>query len=274
MREEAEVDFKKAVIHAPSRGVIISDDVQKDDFVQVGKSLLVFEDTSAIEVRCDLRSDQLQSVLDSAGEATDGGDPFSLPPLEARIRYEGNGHVFEWAGVLDRYDGLGLNEKTRTAPCRILVRNTKSLSGNRTLVRGMYVSVQLNLGKQEDLLALPAEAIKAGNVVWLVEQDKLQERVVRVVNRMSDSEGREMAIIQAGTAGLSRGLKAIVSPIPQPTIGMPLRSRNVTDPADSGKATGSGEPQKDEPDASSSSESGGNTVRSATTTSRKIGRQG
>ncbi|MEC9094132.1 MAG: HlyD family efflux transporter periplasmic adaptor subunit, partial [Planctomycetota bacterium] len=222
--EEAKVDFQKAVITAPSKGVIISDNVQKDDFVQPGTSLLVFEDTSAVEVRCDLRSDQLQAILETKDLRSQEGSRFSLPPLEAEICYESNDKLYHWSGRLDRYDGLGLDERTRTAPCRIRVDHTLSNNGQRTLVRGMYVSIELNLGKKQGLLALPSEAVHAGNVVWILESGKLRKQKVNILNRVRRASEGEMVIVKAKSGDLDSGDRIIVSPIPQPVDGMDLRA--------------------------------------------------
>lgn len=239
-QEEAEIDFKKATITAPSDGVIIAESVQEDDFVQAGTPLLVFEDTSSVEVKCDLRADQLQTVLDAKTDHSDDNSRFKLPPLVAKITYEGNNETLEWEGVLIGYDGFGLDERTRTAPCRILVSDTKSKTGNRTLVRGMFVSVELIVGEQKGLLAIPAIALRAGNVVWvkewytppnadesIKESDKkpywaLRKRFVRVMNRNGLGD-KEIAIIKSDPKGLQAGQSVILTPIPQPTDLMKLR---------------------------------------------------
>lgn len=260
---EARVDFQKAMIDAPANGVVITDDVQKDDFVQVGKTLLVFEDTSAAEIKCDLRADQLQRILDTQPEILNEKDRFKLPPLPARIQYSSNDRTYNWTGRLDRYDGLGLDERTRTAPCRIHVDQTVSQNGRRTLVRGMYVSVELNLGQQAGLLAIPAEALRAGNVIWAYqpitekpaardestasEDDEaqpgdaerfgleenevlgeLQKYRIEVVNRVNDHQGVEWVVAKRDEAVFREGTLLVISPIPQPIDGMKLRYQKGT----------------------------------------------
>jgi multidrug efflux pump subunit AcrA (membrane-fusion protein) len=254
-QKEAEIDFKKATIKAPSDGVIITESVQKDDFVQAGTPLLVFEDTSAVEVKCDLRADQLQTVLNAKTDHSDDNSRFKLPPLEAKIFYKGNNEKFEWSGVLSGYDGFGLDERTRTAPCRILVKNTKSENGNRTLVRGMFVSVELVVGDRDGLLAVPANALRAGNMVWVTERylpppkadeiieesDKkgywaLRKKSVQVMNRRGSGDDA-IVIIKADRNGLQAGQSVILSSIPQATDLMKLRV-NPT-PAIDGDSQGS-----------------------------------
>lgn len=220
-QQEKKIDFDKAIIRAPSDGVVISEDVQKDDFVQVGQPLLKFEDTSAIEIKCDLRSDQLYAVLQSRDWKATPENRFKLPRLDATITYRANDRAYVWNGKLDRYDGLGLDERTRTAPCRILVKNTLSTDGHLTLVRGMYVSVELNLGPRDGLMALPAEAVRAGNEVWLYDKGKLRKKRIKVNSRIV-KDSRELVIAQASKS-IQLGDQLIISPIPQPVDGMELR---------------------------------------------------
>lgn len=238
-QEEAQIDFEKATITAPSDGVIITENVQLGDFVQASAPLLIFEDTSAIQVKCDLRADQLQTVLDAKQTAPDAQtdqtnlrNRFKLPPLNAKIIYASNNEEFEWTGVLDRYDGLGLDERTRTAPCLIKVTETKSKSnpksktGTRILVRGMFVSVELGIGEQNGLLAIPAETVRAGNVVWVNQNKKLKKQKIKVLNRVTAKDGSEIVIVKSDENGLQVGQSIVLSPIPQPTDQMTLRVMN------------------------------------------------
>ena len=229
-QEEAKIDFEKATIKAPSNGVIITENVQLGDFVQAGAPLLLFEDTSAILVKCDLRADQLQTVLDAKKNKTDAGNDqtneqnrFKLPRLNAKITYSSNDEKFEWTGTLERYDGLGLDERTRTAPCLIKVSNPKSKTGSRTLVRGMFVSVELAIGEQKGLLSIPAETVRAGNVVWVNQNETLKKQKIKVLNRVTSKDGKEIVILKADENGLKVGQSIVLSPIPQPTDQMKLR---------------------------------------------------
>ena len=57
--EKAELDLARTNVVAPIDGVIVREMVEEDTFVQKGTSLVKLEDTSAVEVRCNLRMDQL-----------------------------------------------------------------------------------------------------------------------------------------------------------------------------------------------------------------------
>jgi len=57
--ERAALDLERTEITAPVDGVVVSDFVEQDSYLQPGTPLLTIEDTSAVEVACHLRSDQL-----------------------------------------------------------------------------------------------------------------------------------------------------------------------------------------------------------------------
>ena len=223
--EVAEIDLDNATVRAPGTGVIVSTKVEKNDFVQPGSSLFVFEDTSEAEVRCDLRVDQLQSVLDTQTAAEEGLQ-FELPKLPATIRYQRNDIVYEWEGILDRYDGLGLDERTRTAPCLVRVKKTLSKSGNLTLVRGMFVTVELNLGKKNGLLDIPAKGLRADKTVWRMQDNRLRIVPVKVFSFYSLGRDGQRAVIHHRPDDFTVGHQLITSPIPLPSDNMKLRIAN------------------------------------------------
>lgn len=182
----AELDLERTEIRAPVDGVIISEDAELNSFVQRGSSIITIEDTSRVEVVVNLRGDQLHWVLDqAAGEnpATilDAKTPqgYSLPKTPVTIRYEvagRKGELYQWDGQLVRYDGIGLDPQTRTAPVRIVVDDPRrfktsdgrsaEVKGPSALVRGMFVSVIMHIQPRSDLVLIPSLAMQPGGRVW------------------------------------------------------------------------------------------------------------
>ena len=132
--EQAELNKSRTTVVAPVDGVIIRDDVEQDGYVQKGAALFSIEDTNKVEVRCNLRMEELRWVWRQATPPSSAGltlpveenqldltNYHKLPPTDVTVAYELGGHVYTWHGVLDRYDGFGLDEQTRMVPCRIVV---------------------------------------------------------------------------------------------------------------------------------------------------------
>ena len=152
--EKAELDRRRTQIAAPTDGVVVQDLIEQDSYVQKGDSLFKLEDTSSVEVKCSLQMKELfwvwqQSSVDPDQANKDRPDSgYHIPQTPVTVIYRLGGREYAWDGVLSRYDGLGLNERTRTVPCRVVVdqpRGARLLKNTRlatnaivppTLVRG------------------------------------------------------------------------------------------------------------------------------------------
>ncbi len=206
--EKAERDLARTSIEAPIDGVIIEEMVEQDSFVQKGASLVTIEDTSAVEVRCQLRMEELywlwrqQASAPGADEASGMKRDYQIPKTPATIIYQVGRERFAWQGVLSRFDGIGLDEKTRTMPCRVLVANPRDVTcldgrsdtaGPPALVRGMYVTVKLHAQPRSTLWSVPELALRPGsnldvdhrnspNAIWVVRAGKNEgEQLLHIV---------------------------------------------------------------------------------------------
>lgn len=196
--EAAENNLKRTTIQAPMDGVIVSEQAELNTFVARGSPVVTMEDTSKVEVAASLRTDQLYWVLnqrradDVVLSKPDGTEVrgYQLPPTPVRVEYKLSGRedlVYQWRGQLTGYDGIGLDEQTRTVPVRIVVdrpqqfvvkrngevigthdgpENGAAIAGPTTLVRGMFVNLSLELTPAMELVVLPSESLKPGNRVW------------------------------------------------------------------------------------------------------------
>ena len=238
----ARLDLSRTKIYAPIDGVIVEDTVEKDGYVKVGDPLVTIEDTSSVEVRSNLRMEELYQLWQHAAQSARKGKPvplagngrhdlgYQLPQLPVKVNYELGGRKFVWNGKLSRYDGIGLDEKTRTVPCRIVVSDprpseilvngqpTSQVVGAPPLARGMYVSVEIPLKGNVSLLEIPETAIRPGNLVWIVREGKLHAEKIRVV----DTSGKQL-LVELGASGLKPGDHVVTSPLSVANEGMPVR---------------------------------------------------
>lgn len=214
--ETARINLHRCEIRSPADGVIVSEDAELNSFIQRGSPIVTLEDVSKVDVRVNLRMDQLFWVLDQQGrgaaalgaatgaaaaglpEAADGdaavadqsdgeraarddGRGYSLPHTPAVIEYRIAGlaaRTYRWQGTLRRYDGIGLDSRSRTVPVRIEVDDPERMIGEEgtgggptALVRGMFVNVRLQVRPQTPLVAIPAVALRPGNRVWRFVDD-------------------------------------------------------------------------------------------------------
>ncbi len=70
--EKAQLDLARTKVVAPIDGVIIREMIEEDSYVQKGTSLVKIEDTSAVEVKCNLRMEDLYWLWAQSNEMPEG----------------------------------------------------------------------------------------------------------------------------------------------------------------------------------------------------------
>lgn len=191
---QAEVNLERSEIKTPVSGVIVSESVQEDSYVQKATPLCVIEDTERVEVSCSLRTDQLLLILDQIDGKSDRdassrvvrSSSYELPRTPVEISYRVSGRddlVYQWRGHLSRYEGIGLDSQSRTVPVRITVDNPRDVRRNGekieednngglpALVRGMFVDIAIQTQPRQNLVLLPKLTVKPGGQVWVFQPD-------------------------------------------------------------------------------------------------------
>lgn len=230
---EAKTRLARTEIYSPAdvETVVVRETVEVGDYVRPGAVLAVLEDVSKTEVRVSLRRDQFSWIWAAAsaeGSATGPTDPsraYRLPQLPVTVIHEIDGAEFAWEGILWRYESSGLNEATRTVPCRVLVPNARAgrvlrvpgswrvPAGPPALMRGMFVSLRIHLPPQVPMLAIPEEAIQPGDWVWRFDPEESAEgrgenSATAAEQQSSASVSQEQETSADGTSsGNSRGIR-------------------------------------------------------------------
>lgn len=250
--EKAILDLGRTLIKAPADGVIVADLVEQDDFVSKGAELVTFEDTSAVEVKCNLRMDELYWLRVARSQNAARGEPaseYQIPRTPVTVVYQlpQTNIRYAWDGELTRFDGMGLDERTRTVPCRVEVPRPRqgrllggatqnsALSEPPPLVRGMYVTVEMHATPQTALVRVPERAVHPGKTGWVVRDGALRRirplRLIELVERddgperdSSDLEAR-FWIADADASQLAVGDRLVVSPLVAVYDGMPVQEQ-------------------------------------------------
>jgi multidrug efflux pump subunit AcrA (membrane-fusion protein) len=220
--KQARIDLERTEIRAPIDGVIASEQAELNTFVARGNPVVTMEDTSKVEVATSLRTDQLywvlnqktsQSPIEELNAPANGAHRgYKLPPTEVKVQYQLSGRddvTYVWDGQLIGYDGIGLDEQTRTVPVRVVVDQPQMFdvqrrgddestkrpteenvisTGPTALVRGMFVRLQLQLQPAVPLVILPSEALKPGNRVWEFIPDESVLDVAEEEEKTDDSD--------------------------------------------------------------------------------------
>ena len=136
-QKRAKIDQTRTHVVSPIDGMVISDRVQKDEYIQKGDPLIVFSDTKHMEVKCNLRVDELYWVWLGAGVFRPGArsplkSRYEIPKTKVEVVFELEGVKYLWDGEFSRYEGTGLDEATRTVPCRVMVANPTKVRRDET----------------------------------------------------------------------------------------------------------------------------------------------
>lgn len=245
---EAQINLDRCKIKAPFAGVIVQDPVEAGDYVTMGQTVAILEDIEKIDVKCNLRLEQLAKLVKyqvpDSSYLLDPNRAYELPPTPVTIRRKRGAEVLEWDGTLIRYDGIGVDPTTKMIPCRIVVDEPIAQQNGqpKALVRGMFVNVQVNLDNvssaKDELLEIPEISIQPGDRVWTVEDirkvkvevnGETKERIignlrlhdVEVLERENQdaSPQERIAVIRSIDDSLHANAKIVTSPLMQPENG-------------------------------------------------------
>lgn len=228
--KSAELDLRRTEITAPTDGVIVSESVQQDSFVRQGEMVVLFENTDASEVRCNLTTTDLDWIRINSKDKDQARSIYQLPKTEVDI-YDAAEPDVVWKGVLERFSGIGRDPVTKTTPCRIIVPEpiVQAKTGPRALVRGMFVKCRIEVRTSSgdlsnDLITFSERALQPNGDVWFVREKKLLKSTVLVVDRsewknMETGKTEVNIVARVKNGDLKPGDTVVISPLGQPTIG-------------------------------------------------------
>jgi biotin carboxyl carrier protein len=230
--ERAQVDVRRTRVVSPVSGTIVEDRVEQDNYVARGGALVRLNETSRMEIECSLGVDQLywlwvQAGILSPGEEASPQSLLELPQTPVTVAFAFEGIECQWDGVLSRYEGNGLDRKTRMVPCRVRIDQPTHVRTHAdsprkagislpALLSGMYVTVRIPVQPSVPLLSMPPAALRPGGQVWVLRDGQLW---IESVERARIEENRVL-VRPSMAAGLRVGDQVITSPLPHVVSGM------------------------------------------------------
>lgn len=234
--DKAELALDRTEIRSPMDGVVVSENVEQDGYVQMGSTVMTLQDTSCLDVTCKLHMRQMHWLWQSqpGSEGDQSWQAYDFPETPATVIYRLGGRAYEWEAVLNRYDGSGIDDQTRMIPCRVHVseplavqlaagESTVGAVGKPpTLMRGMFVKVRIDARPPISLVRLAPEAIQPGDKIWVVREGKLRQLAVRLAH-----SSRDVVLAYEEQDGLQVGDEVVVSPLSTPVNGLEVKVRAV-----------------------------------------------
>ena len=237
-QQEAQLKLDRTTVTAPFDGIVSSIAVERGNSVLAGDILLSVEDTSSMEVACTLKSDDLYWLWNSVAPKNtesptretvdselDNAIFADIPASAATVTWQTAGRQFQWTGRLSRFEGGGFDDRTRTVPCRVLVEHSTprdESDGPPALMRGMFVSVELEVVPRDPLWRIPARAVQPDGQVWTVNSGVLRVHSIEPVRTLPDG-----VLVRADSSGLKAGDHVVITQMTTPLDGNQVRERVI-----------------------------------------------
>ncbi len=234
MLERARLDLSRTTVKSPTAGVVVDDKVEQDSFVAKGTALVTLEDTSAAEVKTSLQMDEVARIWGggkpTSGSPRDSRSAYDVPDTPVTVEFRLGDRRYQWSGTLSRQEGRGLDEKTRTLPCRVLVEDPSDVrsldrygavmpelpqDAPRSLLRGMFVEVRVHVEPTRPIISIPEEALRPSGEVWVVRDGKL---AIVATDPLEVRAGR--VLYESSAAGLQPGDRVVTSQLSAAREGM------------------------------------------------------
>ena len=210
---ETELNLARTAVKAPFSGVVRTESVDVGQFVAAGRGVARLYASDAVEVVVPL-SDREAALIPGLWDLRAGD---GSREVVARVVADYGGRRYGWDGHVDRVEGA-LDEQTRTLD--VIVRVPEPYrSGDANpddagppLLVGKFVDVELKGIAPDAWFRIRRPALRPGNEVWAVRNDRLRIVPVEILQRLDDDvyvtgdleAGEQVVVggIQAGTDGM------------------------------------------------------------------------
>ncbi len=212
--EQARLELQRTRVTLPFEGRVADTRVHIGQFISPGTVLGSVFGTELVEVRLPLNNRQLASLgLPIGYTAPEGGGL----PVTFSADVAGSNH--QWTGKLVRLDA-SVDPDTRMLYAIAEVADPYGKAASELgmpLAVGLFVEAHIQGRKLDQGMRIPGSALRAGNIVYVVNREGLLEiRNVDVVHATADR-----AVI---SAGIAPGEQVVTSAIRNPIQGMAVRS--------------------------------------------------
>lgn len=208
---QAELDLERTVLRAPFNCYIRSEQVDLGQYLRAGTPVATVAGTDAVEIVVPLPLEELSWLRIPRGER-------SIRGSQARVVISLQTRQREWLGEIVRAHGE-VDPQTRMASVVVAVKDPygqqQTAGPGADLTPGMFVEVWLQGRVLEDVIALPREALRDHETVWVAEGDRLSIRQVEIARRE-----RTQVLV---SSGLEPGDQVVLTGLSAAAEGMQLR---------------------------------------------------
>ena len=197
--KQAEVDLERTKITAPFSGRISKLNVSIGDRVRAGDTLISLYDLDNLEVRAQIPGRYLNQVLNMMNHSE---------TLKARAALDQQQLTFK----LERLSG---EVKVDSGG----IDGLFSISGNQyAIALGTFIELKLKLAQQDDVVALPFNALYGLDHVYRIKEGYLQAVSIEMVGESTNDKGQKQLLLRS--QDLQQGDQVVSTQLPNAITGL------------------------------------------------------
>jgi RND family efflux transporter MFP subunit len=220
--DTAKLRLERTSLSLPFDALITTEGVDLGQYVVAGQSLAKAYGTSSVEIEVPLKDSELawfdvfENSIFSNGEAGSAKGA----PAEVRAAFAGTEHT--WKGRVVRTTGQ-VDKTSRMISVVVEVPEPfKVVDGRPPLLPGVFTEVLIQGKTLRDAVAVPRDAIREGNRVWLVNGNRLSLLSLKIVR-----EDKNFAYV---VSEVLEGANIVTSSLDAVVDGMEVRTEPNAEP--------------------------------------------
>ncbi len=222
---KAKLELERTELSLPIDVRIVSERVDLGQYVLAGQSLGTAYGIDAVEIELPLQDRELAWFDIPDNTVSFNGNAPSSKRTIAQVKADFAGTNHTWTGYVMRTTGQ-VDKTSRLISVVIEVPEPYNTSdGQPALLPGTFVEVLIVGNVLKGAIAVPRDAIRQGNKVWVVEEERLHIQPLEIARAE-----RDFAYV---ISGLDDGAMIVLSSLDTVTEGMKVRSQlEMTAPAE------------------------------------------
>ena len=216
---QAELNLQRTGIPVPFDGRILQKFVDLGQYLAPGTPVARIYSTDAVEVKLPL-TDRQVGLLDLSLRGDDTGQYRVAIPVRLVGRF--GGRDWHWQGIITRTDA-SIDVRSRVMYAVAEIRDPFVVdvsSGRPPLMIGQFVEAQISGREQDNAIALPRQALRPENTLWLVDDNRRLQIMPVVVLQSDDNQ----VLVQGD---FDASIEVIVSALNLVVPGMSLAPRSA-----------------------------------------------
>jgi len=172
--------LERTSLSLPFDALITTENVDLGQYVVMGQSLAKAYGTGSVEIEVPLKDSELAWFDVFENSIFSNGDPASAKGTPAEVKADFAGAEHTWKGYVVRTTGQVDRTSRMISVVVEVLEPFKVIDGRPPLLPGVFAEVLIQGNILGNAVAVPRDAIREGNQVWLVDGNRLRIRPLKI----------------------------------------------------------------------------------------------